>query len=123
MQRADSMEMTVVLGKIEGKRRPGEAEDEMVRQHHRLNGHEFEQSPGDTEGQESLIYCSPWGQKESDIATEQQQQIYKSMSSADSDSFAPLFPIRMPCISFCCLITLARPSSTTLNESSESGHP
>jgi len=31
MQRADSMEMTVVLGKIEGKRRPGEAEDEMVR--------------------------------------------------------------------------------------------
>ena len=95
----------------------------MVRQHRRLSGPEIEQTPGDTEGQESLIYCSPWGQKESNIETKQQQQIYKSMSSADSDSFAPLFPIGMPCISFYCLITLARPSSTTLNKSDESGHP
>ena len=33
--------------------------------HHRLNGHEFEQTPGDGEGQGSLEYCSPWGRKES----------------------------------------------------------
>ena len=33
--------------------------------HHRLNGHEFEQAPGD-EGQGSLACCSPWGSKESD---------------------------------------------------------
>ena len=38
--------------------------------HHRLNGHELEQSPGDTEGQRSLVCCSPWGCKEPDT-TEQ----------------------------------------------------
>ena len=44
------------------------AEDEMVGWHHQLNGHEFEQTPGDGEGQGSLEHCSPWGQKECDIA-------------------------------------------------------
>ena len=39
-------------------------EDEMVGWHHRLNGHEFEQSLGDDEGQGSLVCCSPWGHKE-----------------------------------------------------------
>ena len=38
----------------------------MVRQHHRLNGHEFEQTPGDSEGQESLECSSQWGCKQSD---------------------------------------------------------
>ena len=41
-------------------------EDEMVGWHHRLNGHEFEQTPGVVEGQESLTCYSPWGQKKSD---------------------------------------------------------
>ena len=41
-------------------------EDEMVGQYHQLNGHEFEQTPGDGEGQGSLACCSPWGHKESD---------------------------------------------------------
>ena len=40
-------------------------EDEMVGWHHRLSGHEFEQTPGDSEGQGSLACCSPWGHKES----------------------------------------------------------
>ena len=44
-------------------------QDEMVRWHHRLNGHEFQQTPGDDEGQGSLGCCSPWCCKESD-ATE-----------------------------------------------------
>ena len=38
----------------------------MVREHHRLNGHELEQTPGDGEGQGSLACCSPQGHKESD---------------------------------------------------------
>ena len=38
----------------------------MVGWHHQLNGHEFEQTPGDSEGQGSLVCCSPWGSKESD---------------------------------------------------------
>ena len=41
-------------------------EDELVGWYHRFNGHEFEQTPGDGEGQGSLEYCSPWGRKESD---------------------------------------------------------
>ena len=42
----------------------------MVGWHRRLNGREFEQTPGVGDGQGSLASCSPWGHKESD-ATEQ----------------------------------------------------
>ena len=45
----------------------GTTEDEMVGWHHRLNGHEFEQTLGDGEGQGSLECCSPWGYKELDM--------------------------------------------------------
>ena len=41
-------------------------EDEMVGWHHRLNGHEFEQTLGDEEGKRSLTCCSRWGCKKSD---------------------------------------------------------
>ena len=40
-------------------------EDEMVGQHHQLNRHEFEQVLGDGKGQGGLVFCSPWGHKES----------------------------------------------------------
>ena len=42
-------------------------EDEIVGWHHRLNGHESEQTPGDSEGQGGLACCSPGGCKESDM--------------------------------------------------------
>ena len=42
-------------------------EDEMVGCHHQLNGHEFEQAPGDSKGQEILVWYSSWGHKESDM--------------------------------------------------------
>ena len=42
-------------------------EDEMVRWHHHLDGHEFEQAPGVGDGQESLVCCSPWSCKELDM--------------------------------------------------------
>ena len=59
MQRTDSLEKTLMLGKIEGKRRMGwGSEDEMVRQHHGLNGYEFKQTPGDSEGHRNLACCS-----------------------------------------------------------------
>ena len=46
MRRADSLEKTLMLGKIEGqKKKKGAAEDEMVRLHHQLNGHKSEQIP------------------------------------------------------------------------------
>ena len=41
-------------------------EDEMVGWHHQVHAHEFEQAPGDGEGQGSLACCSPWSHKESD---------------------------------------------------------
>ena len=41
MRRVDSLEKTLMLGKIEGRRRMGMTEDEMVGWHHRLNGHGF----------------------------------------------------------------------------------
>ena len=59
-----------MLGKTERQEKKGTTEDEMVGWHHQLNAHEFEQAPGDGEGQESLACCSPWGHKESDT-TEQ----------------------------------------------------
>ena len=42
-------------------------EDEMVEWHHRLHEHEFEQVLGVVDGQGSLVCCSPWGCKESDM--------------------------------------------------------
>ena len=42
-------------------------EDEMVGLHQHLNGHEFEQALGVGDGQGSLVFCSPWGRKESDM--------------------------------------------------------
>ena len=50
-------------------------EDEMVGWHHRFNGHEFEQTLGDVEGQGSLAFYSPWGCKELD-STEQLNDSY-----------------------------------------------
>ena len=42
-------------------------EDETVGWHHRINEHESEQTPGDSEEQGSLVCCSPWGHKEQDM--------------------------------------------------------
>ena len=61
MQRTDSFEKTLMLGKMEGGRRRGQ---QMVGWHHQLNGHEFEQAPG-VDGQGGLVCCSPCGHKES----------------------------------------------------------
>ena len=67
MQKANSLEKTLMLRRIEGRRRRG-------RQRMRwLDGipnsrHEFEQTLGDGEGPGSLVCCSSWGRKESDMA-------------------------------------------------------
>ena len=64
MWRANSFEKTLMLGKIEGRRRrEWHKMVEMVGSHHQLNAHEFEQ----TLGYGSLAYCSPWACKESDM--------------------------------------------------------
>ena len=63
----------------------GMTEDEMVGWHHRLNGCEFEQTPGVGDGQGSLVCCSPWGLKESD--TTQQLNWTKSPWNLKTSSF------------------------------------
>ena len=94
MQRADSLENTTMVGKTESKKK-GATEDKMVGQHHQLNGYEFKQTTGSSEGQGMLTCCQMWvakiwtqlglwGCTESDTtevtqqqqATEQQQEIY-----------------------------------------------
>ena len=66
MQRNDSLEKTLMLGKIEGKEEKGSTEDKMVGWHHQFNGHKLEQTPGDGNGQGGLVCCNLWGHKESD---------------------------------------------------------
>ena len=54
-------------GRDRGQEEKGMTEDEMAGWHHWFNGHEFEQTLGDSEGQGSLVCCSPWTHKELDM--------------------------------------------------------
>ena len=65
MLRTDLLEKTLMLGKIEGRRRGGQRMRWLDR-HHQLDGQEFEQTLGDGEGQGSLMCCNPLGCKELD---------------------------------------------------------
>ena len=65
-RRIDAFEPWCWSGK-DWRREKGTTEDEIVGWHHQLNGHEFEQIPGDSEGQGSLVCCSPWGWKDLDM--------------------------------------------------------
>ena len=74
IRRADLFEKTMMKGKIEKKNKKkdwrreekGTTEDEMAGWHHRLDGHEFEQTPAVGDGQGGLACCSPWDREESD---------------------------------------------------------
>ena len=63
MQRTNSLEKTLMLGKIEGGRRRGATEDEMVGWLQQLDGLESEQGLGLGDGQGGLACCSPWGRR------------------------------------------------------------
>ena len=69
MRRADSFEKTLMLGKIEGRKRRGR-QDEMVGWHHRPNGHGFGWAQEVGDGQGGLACCGSWGHKDWDT-TEQ----------------------------------------------------
>ena len=64
MWRTDSLEKTLILGKIEGRRRRGW--QRMIGWHHQINGDEFEKTLEVGDGQRGLACCSPWVCKESD---------------------------------------------------------
>ena len=63
----DFLEKDPDVGKEWRQEEKGTTEDEMVGWHHQPDGHEFEQAPGVGDGQGSLLRCSPWGRKESDM--------------------------------------------------------
>ena len=66
MQRTDSLEKTLMLGKIEGRRRRGQQRMRWLDGF--INSMDvFEQAPGVGDGQGGLACCSPWGHKESDM--------------------------------------------------------
>ena len=69
MRRVDSLEKTLMLGGVGGRRRRGQTEDEMAGWHHRLDGQESRWILGVGDGQGGLACCDSWGRKESD-ATE-----------------------------------------------------
>ena len=58
------MDSQMIIHRVEDK---GTTEDEVVGWHHQLNELEFEQTPGNSKGQESLACYSPWGHKGSDM--------------------------------------------------------
>ena len=70
MRRADSLVKTLVLGKIEGRRRRGLQKMRWLDGITDFNGLEFEQALGVGDGQGSLAHCSPWDHKELDTTEE-----------------------------------------------------
>ena len=66
MWRVDSLEKTLMLEGIGGRRRRGTTEDEMAGWHHWLDGRESEWTPGVGDGQGGLACCDSWGRKELD---------------------------------------------------------
>ena len=66
-------------GLLRGQEEKQVTEDAVVGKRHLLNGHEFEQTPGDSKGQGSLVCCSPWGCKELDTEQLRNNNFYKEI--------------------------------------------
>ena len=94
-------------------------EEEVVAWHHRLNGHESEQTPGDSEGQGSLACCSPWGREESDTTERLNNQLAYTVLERSKVSKGKGFPIWVECVHMCvCALSdhpTAQPAFTQFN--------
>ena len=75
-------------GRDQRQKEKGTTEDEMAGWHRWLNGREFEQTPGDSEGQGSLACCSPWGHR---------------VESWHSDWKTKIIALQS-CVHFCCAV-------------------
>ena len=127
-------------------------EDEMVGWYHQLSGHEFEQAPGVGDGQGSLACCSPWGRTESNMTEQLNWTVQEStdffifilVTATLLNLFVSLSMLSYVCscrilchlqieivflssimsvICFCCLVSLARTSSTILNRRGKNEYP
>ena len=92
MRRVDSLEKTLMLGGIGGRRRRGTTEDEMAGWHHWLDGCEFEWTPGVGDGQGGLACCDSWGRKESDMPEQLNWTELKRLKSIVMDTYNPDLP-------------------------------
>ena len=68
----------------------------MVGWHHQLNGHEFEQTPGDSEGKRNLACCSPWSRKQSDTTEQLNNNIMLIQPLVLNSSFKYSLKIKPP---------------------------
>ena len=68
-------------GKDWRREKKGTTGNKMVGWYHRLNGHEFKQTPGAGDGQRSLVYCNPWGGRESDMTDWTEWKIISSLKN------------------------------------------
>ena len=102
MERANSLGKDPDAGKDWRLKEKGAPEDEMVGWHHQLNGHESEQTPGDSEGQGSLVCCSPWGCSQTQLrnwmTTRLTKEIELSFTSWHSTVHCWVFPGFLPCL-------------------------
>ena len=113
MQRTDSLEKTLMLGKMESRKK-GATEDGMAGWHHRLNGHEFEQTAEDNEGQGGQVCCSPQSHKESDTSEPTEQLVQNLTAVRRHSSGAQLCP------TLCDPWTAARQASLSTTNSRSS---
>ena len=70
----------------------------MVGWHHQLNGHELEQTPGNREGHGSLVCCSLWGRKESDLTEQLNNEQQEERENRTEKTFEKIVAVNFPSI-------------------------
>ena len=84
----------------------------MVGWHHQLNGHEFEETPGDGTGQGSLVCCSPWNCKESDMTQRLNNKnlgtryhTWPTLLLLSGQASGKVAPVLCPALTFCLVLS------------------
>ena len=77
----------------------------MIRRHHRFSRHEFEQTPGDSERQGSLVCCSPWGCIELDMTERLNNNIIKILYLLEISSKLPVSTTNFVYILHVCMLS------------------
>ena len=98
MQRADSLEKTLMLGEIEGGRRRGRQRMRWLNDITVFDGHEFEQTLGDSDGWGSLACCSPWSHKESDMTERLNSKKYFKVKTGQKNHCLVLIVVGKICL-------------------------
>ena len=90
-------------GRDWGQEEKGMTEDEMAGWHHQLDGHEFEWTPGDGDGEKGLVCCNSWGHKESDTT---EQLNWTDRCKLDYYTLFCFWFSHFTCVTFCSSLVL-----------------